>query len=136
MATFVIKDAHVTLDGRNISSDVTSVTVNVDVLTTENSPFASEWVVFAPGGRRSWSMTIELLQDFDAGAIDSFLWPKLGELVTTAVRHKSPPKDGNNPSYEGTAILLSYPPFDNAVGEIARSLIVLQGSDELQRRTT
>ena len=132
MARLVLTDVVVILD-TVVLADVTAVTLNTDVIVVDATPFAAEWAVWATGKVKTWSMTVELNQDFDVGEIDDQLFPLLGELVVAAVRPKSGAVSSSNPQYQGEVIILSYPPFSNAVGELATSLVVLRGSGELTR---
>ena len=135
MANLVLLDAHVVLGGRTLD-DVSAVTLNIDVTLTDVSEFSAEWLVFASNKQKSWNAVVSMYQDFDATAIDAFLFPKLGELEPFTVRHRSGVISGNNPSYQGNVIPLSYPPFRNAVGEIATFDIVLRGTGPLLRVTS
>ena len=132
MAGLVLTDVVVILDSV-VLADVTAVTLNIDIIVIDASPFGAEWAVWAAGKVKTWSMTVELNQDFDVGEIDDQLFPLLGELVVAAVRPKSGAISSSNPQYQGRVILLSYPPFSNAVGELATSLVVLRGTGELSR---
>ena len=132
MAGRVLRDVEVILDSV-LLADVTAVNLNIDIIVTDASPFETEWAVWASGKVKTWSMTVELNQDFDVGEIDDQLFPLLGDLVVAAVKPKSGPVSRSNPQYQGQVILLSYPPFSNAVGELATSLVVLRGTGELER---
>ena len=135
MAGLVLTDVIVILD-TVVLADVTAVTLNIDIIVIDASPFGAEWAVWAAGKVKTWSMTVELNQDFDVGEIDGQLFSLLGELVVVAVRPKSGAVSSSNPQYQGKVILLSYPPFSNAVGELATSLVVLRGTGELARVTS
>ena len=135
MASLVLTDVDVLLENVSLA-DVTAVNLNIDIIVTDASPFETEWAEWASGKVKTWSMTVELNQDFDVGELDDFLFPKLGELLTVATRPKSVMIGSSNPQYQGQAILLSYPPFSNAVGELATTLIVLRGTGELARLTS
>ena len=53
--------------------------LNLDIIVVDATPFASEWAVWATGAVKTWSMTVELNQDYDIGEIDDQLFPLLGE---------------------------------------------------------
>ena len=135
MASFVIMDPVVVMAGADIGGFLTAAEINIDVLEEEIKYFDTKWVILAPGGIKAWSMTLDVNQDFDAGAIDGFLFARLGNIVPISVKHRSGPTTSNNPAYEGMAKLLSYPPFQGGVGELATGTIVLRGSGEISRVT-
>ena len=86
----------------NVSlADVTAVNLNIDIIVTDASPFETEWAEWASGKVKTWSMTVELNQDFDVGELDDFLFPKLGELLTVATRPKSGDRK-QQPAVSGT----------------------------------
>lgn len=135
MANFILLNPWIEIGGHYLTDDAKALNLNVDVTPTTARPFGDKWDVYAVDTLR-WNMQVELNQDFDVDEVDDVLWPLLNTLTTVEVRRMISPRGSSNPSFTGQAILVSYPIFGNAVGELAESTIVLQGSGPLERLTS
>jgi hypothetical protein len=135
MAQFVLTDASVTIGGNDISDHVSSVTINY-AAEIQDKTAMGDTARTRLGGLKDWSAEVELQQDFAASDIDSILFPLVGTQVTVAIKPTSGSVSATNPNYNGNAILESYPPLGNAVGELATTSISLQGDGALTRSTS
>lgn len=134
--SFILEDATITINTRVVSDDANAVDLDVAVAgVTPVTAFAADWAEFSSEGRIIWDATIAFHQDFGVNEIDGFMWPLIGKEVDLAIRADSGSVNAGNPQYEGKAILLSWPPFGNAVGELATATAVFRGTGELVRRT-
>ena len=75
-------------------------------------------------------------QDFANNQLDSLMWPLIGTSVAVVIRPDSAALGPNNPQFSGSAILMSYPPLGNSVGELATGSITLEGNGPLVRATS
>jgi hypothetical protein len=83
---------------------------------------------------RSWSVDATIQQDYAASSVDATLFALVGaDPFTMKVRPTSAVKGATNPSFEGNAILLSYPPMSGAVGELAKVSVKFRGTGALTR---
>ena len=132
MAEFVLKDPFVSIAGNDLSDHFTSISLPAEAETMEATAFGDSWRTRV-GGLKDWSATLDFNQDFDAGQLDSILWPLLGTNLALVVRPESDPVGAGNPQWSGNAILTSYPPLGNSVGELATGSITLEANGPLTR---
>lgn len=134
MATLVLTDAFVDIDGTDLSSAVRSVTVNYSAELQDETAMGDDTRVRL-GGLKDWSMDIEFNQDFAAASVDATLFPLVGTTFTVEVRPTSAARSATNPGYTGTGILESYPPLGNSVGDVATASVTIQSAGTLSRAT-
>ena len=133
---FVLTDAHVTLDGSDLSDYVEniSLTINGDVLDRTTMGNVEKWRDKL-AGLKEWTMEVGFRQDFKAAGLDQLLFPLLGTSFTASLRPKTSAVGVDNPSFSGTVILESYAPLGDSVGDIAMAPTSLTGSGKLTRAT-
>ena len=135
MAEFVLKDPYITINTNDVSDHFTSISLPTEAETQESTAFGDDWRTRA-GGLKDWSASLDFNQDFDAGQLDDLMWPLLGTSVAIEVRPGPGARSPTNPAYFGNAILMSYPPLGNSVGELATGSLGLEGAGVLTRATT
>jgi len=139
MAKFVLNDAEVTINGEDLSAYVMRATLNTSVDLQESTTMSSAKVKTRLSGLKDWSLEVQLTQDFDSGSVDSTLYAieAAGSPVTvTAMANKTAGIGVNNPKYSGSAVLASYNPLSNAVGELATVTVTFNAAGALSRLTT
>lgn len=118
----VLKDCVITVNGVDFSDHVSSVEVSL-------SKDAVETTNFSGGGReqmaglKSDEFSVTFQQDFEAGEVDSVLYPLYDgetEFVVTVKPTVGAVSEGN-PLYTGTCILLEYQPLAGSVGELSET---------------
>ena len=132
MAEFVLTDPFISIGGNDVSDHFTSVALPVEAETQEATAFGDEWRTRL-GGLKDWSASLDFNQDFADGALDDLMWPLLGTNVALVIRPDAAAVGVNNPQFTGNAILMSYPPLGNSVGELATGSITLEGNGPLVR---
>ena len=137
MATFVLYDASVTVAGVDFSSYVRSVTVDAGQNMQDDTAMGDTFQSNA-AGLATWSISVELLQDYAASKVDATLQPLLGIGTTAAlvIKPTSGSVSATNPSYSGTGILESYNPVGGAVGDQAMASATFQSASALTRATS
>ena len=129
MAELVLTDAFISIAGNDLSDHFTSVTIETSSELQTATAFGDEWMTRI-GGLKDWSVSADFNQDFAAGQLDATLWPLLGTSVAVIIR---PETKTGEPQYAGLAILASYPPLGNSVGELAVGSISLMANGPLTR---
>ena len=129
MAELVLTDAFISIAGNDLSDHFTSVTIETSSELQTATAFGDEWMTRI-GGLKDWSVSADFNQDFAAGQLDATLWPLLGANVPVVIRPVTSP---GQPQYAGNAILASYPPLGNSVGELAVGSISLMANGPLTR---
>ncbi len=133
MAKFVLKSPQVTINAVDLSDHVESVTVNYSAEIKEQTSSSDATKTKLPG-LLDWSMDVAFRQDFAAGSVDATLFPLVGAAAfAVTTRATSAAKAATNPSYEGNALLATYPPMGGKVGDLATTTIKLEGSGALSR---
>lgn len=136
MATIVLTDAFVSVDGNDISSHIVDVTVDYRSELQDDTAMGLT-SRRRKGGLKDWTITARAKNDWAASQVDSILFPLVGTTFTVIVR---PVNTGGvsatNPNYSGTGILESYTPLGNAVGESAETTFTILASGDLSRLTS
>ena len=137
MATFVLYDAYLSVAGVDLSDHVRSVTVDAGQNMADDTAMGDAFVSNT-AGLATWSVSVELLQDYASSKVDATLEPLLGIGNTAAlvVKPTSGSVSSTNPSYSGTGILESYNPIGGSVGDQAMASATLQSASALTRATS
>ena len=134
MATFVFTDAYVSVAGVDLSDHVKQVTVDYGAELQDDTAMGDSFRS-AAGGRKTWSITVEWLQDFAVAKVDATLFGIVGTAVALAVRPTSSSYSGTNPEYQGTGVLESYNPLGGSVGDQAMATSTFRAASALVRAT-
>lgn len=134
MASLHFNDAHVTIDGKDLSPFVKSVSVNYSAEMLDETVMGNTTRTNL-GGLKNWSIDVEFKQDFGATpAPDVDLFSLVGTTFPVVVRPvKGTAMGATNPEYRGTGILESYNPIGGSVGELAMAPITIQSAGTLTR---
>ena len=137
MATFVLYDAYLSVAGVDLSDHVRSVTVDAGQNMADDTAMGDAFVSNT-AGLATWSISVELLQDYASSKVDATLEPLLGIGNTAAlvVRPTSSSVSATNPNYSGTGILESYNPIGGTVGDQAMASATFQSASALTRATS
>lgn len=135
MAKHVVKTPQIEVNGKDLSAFLTDVSLTYEadeIESTSSGTTVNDKTFIA--GLRSWKVDATLQQDYDALSVDATLFALVGaDPFTIKVRPTSAVKGATNPSFEGSAILLSYPPISGAVGEMAKVSVSFRGTGALTR---
>lgn len=135
MATLVFTDGFVSIDSNDISDHVVSVTLNYEGEIIDETAMGDTTRI-AKGGLLAWSFEVELHQDFATSQIDSIMFPLVNTVVTVIFRPTSGAVSTSNPNYTGSALITTWPPFGNAVGELAMATAAGTSAGTLSRATS
>jgi hypothetical protein len=135
LAKFVLTDASVVLEQRELSDHVASVTLDITadeiVTTAMGDTFQSR-----TGGLKDGTLSIEFQQDFAASEVDATLFPLLGSTTAFVVKPTSGSVSSTNPSYSGSVLVNQHIPVANAVGELATMSVSFPTSGTITRATS
>lgn len=136
MAAFVMTDAQVTVNGVDLSDHVLSATLNYSGDLQEDTAMG-DGTRTRLSGLKDWSLELNLKQDFASGSVDATLFSLVGgSAVTVTVRPTSSAISATNPEFTGSAVLETYPPLGNSVGELANTTVTFQAAGTLTRDVT
>lgn len=105
MAAFTYVDAFVSINSATMSSDVKSVTVDVNLSTEDATTMGSDWTVLV-GGVLSGTLNIEFVDDMANGDVDDLIWALLIARTSVAfeVRPDSASVGTSNPKWTGSVL--------------------------------
>ena len=139
MAIETIWDAHVTINGVDVSDHVRSVDVprsaeDIDVTAMGARAKARRQ------GLRDDAFVLSVFQDYAANELHSVLEPlfESGASFTVVVRKsKTDPVSATNPQFVGTCCLLEYDPLNAEVGQASMTQITMPTySGHIREETT
>lgn len=129
-------DAHVTVNGVDLSPYVRKVTLSPKADDLDATAMGGGGYRARIGGLKDWSVSLEFNQGFDVGEVDATLWPLFGTVVPLTVRPTSDPVSPTNPEYSGNVLIAEYPPFDQSTGDLATVSVSWPGDGPLNRATS
>ena len=135
MATLVLTDGYVSINSVNLSSWGRSVQFDYSAEQQDDTAFG-DTTHSRLGGLKDWQATVEFNQDFASGGPDATLFPIVGTVVTVEFRPTSGSRSSTNPGYTGSALVQSYRPLGNSVGDTARATVQLVAAGTLSRSTS
>jgi hypothetical protein len=118
MAKFVATDVKTTINGTDFSSFLAAVTLDIKADEVETTSFGRTFRTRI-GGLKDGSIKLDFHQDFGASAVDTTLWPLLGQQATVVVTPTSTAVSATNPSYTGVFLVSQYSPVASSVGDLA-----------------
>jgi hypothetical protein len=123
MARIVLTDAKVTINSVNLSSYISSVTLNTSSDVVETTGFSSTAARTRVAGLQDNSVTIEFFQDFATSLVEQTIYPLLGTTTSVVVLPTSSAAGPTNPSYTFTALVSEWQPLSGAVGELSTASV-------------
>lgn len=132
MAKLVLTDAFVSVGGNDISCDVRTVTLNYAAEEVDATVMCDDTRTNL-GGLKTWSLELEIANDFAATDVDSIMFPLVGTQVAVIFRPNSAAVGASNPQYSGTGMLSTYNPVGGSVGDLATAPITIVSAGTLAR---
>ena len=132
MAKTVLTDAFVSVGGNDISDHVRTVTLNYSAEEQDDTTMGDDTRTNL-GGLKTWSLDIEVANDFAASQVDSIIFPLVGTQVAVVFRPTSAAVGAGNPEYSGTGMLSTYNPVGQSVGDLATAPITIVSAGTLAR---
>jgi L,D-peptidoglycan transpeptidase YkuD (ErfK/YbiS/YcfS/YnhG family) len=126
MAVFAFTDASVVINTINLSTFVTSVTVNYEKDSVETTAMGATGHVMT-GGLQNLSVTVEFNNDQAAASVLETLWSAVGSGANTLVI-KNLSTGTPNPTFTiSNAFLAASTPVNGAVGELSKQSVTFTG---------
>lgn len=119
MAVFVLKDASVTVNSVDLSSYVTSITLDYKFDAVETTAMGSGGHTYT-GGLQNNQVQVNFNQDFAATKVAATLDALAGTTTTIVIKPTSGAVSATNPSYTiSTAYCEGTQPVNGSVGDLA-----------------
>jgi hypothetical protein len=120
MAKQVITSRYVSIGTADISSALSGATLEIQQDSTDKTSLGSGGWRELAAGLKSGTVTLNFMQDFGVGGVDSLLYPLIGTEATVVMRASSATVSATNPAYTATVLIDgSYSPIAGAVGDLA-----------------
>ena len=118
MAHFVYDDPSITFNGVDITDFVTQCTITQNYVTNRILTFGQSGRTDIISSKQDNSVTIALVQDFDAGGVDATVGAAVGGKGTLVIKPGTAAASATNPEWTGVASIIEYMPLDGAPGEV------------------
>lgn len=130
---FTMEEPEIILDEVDVSCWANNLEITASKAEIEANTFCGQNV---RAGLEESSFSFGFVQDFDAAAIDSVLWPlwdTSAEFEVSVKPVKGEATSATNPEFHGTCILLEYQPLSGGPGDLAEFTIDLKVIGKLTR---
>jgi hypothetical protein len=134
LAKFFAQDYKITVGTAVLSTSIAAVTLDITADEIEVTSFGDSYRKRI-GGLRDASVSFDFHQDFGAGAVDSLLFPLMGQTVDIKIAPTSGTVTATNPEYRFSALVTQYQPFAGSIGDLATLSITWPVSGEVVRGT-
>ena len=119
MAKTVVTSRYVSIGTADVSSALAGASLEITVEEVDKTSLGSGGWREVAAGLKSGSVTLNFLQDYAVGAVDSILYPLIGTEATVTIRSSSATVSSSNPAYSAVVIVSQYTPIAGAVGDLA-----------------
>ncbi len=131
MATVVVTNGSVNIDGVDLSSDVNRATIEYGAQAQTETAFGDTTEI-VKGGLKTWSITVEGHQDMvGATGPNAVLFSNVGSVVALIIKQSTSATAVTNPSYTGNGLLTEYSPQQMVQGELQPFRAVFQNAGNL-----
>lgn len=142
MAKLVLTNAFISIAGVNLSDHVASISLGTQYDIVETTQFG-DTSKRRVAGLADNSLTIEFHQDFQAGSVESVIYPLLGTATTCRIKPVDAARSVNNPEYvidgtngSGRVLISEWTPLNGAAGELATASVTWLISGDIIKLTT
>ena len=135
MARIVLTDAKITVNGVNLSTFCTSVTLNTTTDVVETTAFSSTAAKTRIAGLQDNSVTLEFAQDYGTSLVEATIYPLVGSTTSVVVSPTST-TSATSPSYTFTALVSEWQPLSGGVGELATASVTWPISGAITKATS
>lgn len=136
MATQVLKNAHFTLNGVDLSDEINQLTIGLTTDSPEDTAMGDNARSFLAGLNNA-TIGVNLNSDYTSGNGDATLWTVYSGNAAVAfiLRPDAGVVSTTNPEYTGSVVLTDYSPVDGSVGDLATTPVSLQVTGDVARAT-
>jgi hypothetical protein len=115
----VVLSRFVSIGTADISNALSGASLEITVEEVDKTSLGSAGWREVAAGLKSGSVTLNFMQDYAVGAIDSLLYPLIGTEATVTIRSSSATVSSSNPAYSAVVLISQYTPIAGAVGDLA-----------------
>ena len=142
MAKLVLTNAFVSIAGINLSDHIASITLatQYDLVDTTQLGDTSKKMI---AGLAANTVSFEFHQDFQAGSVESIIYPLLGTATTCRIKPVDAARSVNNPEYimdgtlgSGKILISEWTPLNGSAGELTTVSVTWPISGDVIKLTT
>lgn len=132
MSKLVLTNAYVSINGVNLSDHISSISLATQYDLVETTQFGdtSKRLV---AGLAANTITFEFHQDFQAGSVESVIYPLLGTATSCTVKPIDAIKSASNPQYDFSVLIAEWTPLNAATGELTTARVTWPISGDITK---
>jgi hypothetical protein len=135
MARLVLTNASVVFGSTDLSSYISSITLNSTFDIVETTAFGNT-AKTRVAGLADNSVTFEFHQDYATSAVEQTIYPLLGTAVSVVAKPVAGTTTAVNPQYQFSALVSEWTPLNGSVGELATASVTWPISGAINKTTT
>lgn len=122
MSQIVLTNTRVTVNSIDLTSFVTSVTLDVTADEVETTAFGNV-ARTRIGGLQDNAVTIDFQQSYAASQVEATIYPLIGSTTTIVLLPNGTAASTANPRYTFSALVTEWNPINGAVGDLATASV-------------
>lgn len=138
MAKLVLTNAQVVFQVGSTTYDLSDHVANISLSTVHDIIDTTQFGDISKrriAGLADNSVTFEFHQDFQAGSVESVIYPLLGTAVLCKVKPVNGLTTASNPEYSFQVLISEWAPLNAAVGEISTATVQWPISGDITKST-
>jgi hypothetical protein len=135
MARLVLTNASVVFGSTDLSSYISSITLNSTFDIVETTAFGNT-AKTRVAGLADNSVTFEFHQDYATSAVEQTIYPLLGTAVSVVAKPVAGTTTTINPQYTFSTLVSEWTPLNGSVGELATASVTWPISGAITKATT
>jgi hypothetical protein len=135
MARLVLTNASVVFGSTDLSSYISSITLNSTFDIVETTAFGNT-AKTRVAGLADNSVTFEFHQDYATSAVEQTIYPLLGTAVTVVAKPVAGTTTAVNPQYTFSTLVSEWTPLNGSVGELATASVTWPISGAITKATS
>lgn len=135
MARLVLTNASVVFGSTDLSSYISSITLNSTFDIVETTAFGNT-AKTRVAGLADNSVTFEFHQDYATSAVEQTIYPLLGTAVSVVAKPVAGTTTAINPQYTFSALVSEWTPLNGSVGELATASVTWPISGAITKATS
>jgi len=135
MAKLVLTNPSVSIAGTDLSTSISSVTLDTKYDIIETTSFGST-AKTRVAGLADNSISIEFFQDYAASSVEATIFPLLGTAASVVIKPVATTVSTTNPSYTVSALVSEWQPLKGGVGQLATASVTWSVSGAIQKATS
>jgi hypothetical protein len=134
MAKLVLTNPSISIAGTDLSSSISSVTLDTKYDIIETTSFGST-AKTRVAGLADNSVTIEFFQDFAASSVEATIFPLLGTAAALVIKPVASTVTTQNPSFSVSALVSEWQPLKGGIGQLATASVTWPVSGAITKAT-